>query len=73
MSEKTEPNRPSDEAADERDGPQESEGSEESDSEGHSMFLYEGARSMSRQYEREAQEAARQAKLLKELKEKKGR
>lgn len=73
MSEKTEPSRPSDETADERDEPQASEGAEESDTEGHSMFLYEGARNMSRQYEREAQDAARQARLLKERKEEKRR
>ena len=40
----------------------------EADTEGHSMFLYEGARHMSRQHEREAQEAARRAKLLKDAK-----
>lgn len=73
MSEKTEPRRPSDETADERDESQAPEGTEESDTEGHSMFLYEGARNMSRQHEREAQEAGRQAKLLKELKEEKRR
>ena len=45
----------------------------EADTEGHSMFLYEGARHMSRQHEREAQEAARAARLLKERKEEKRR
>lgn len=45
----------------------------EADTEGHSMFLYEGARHMSRQHEHDAQEAARQAKLAKEAKEQKRR
>jgi hypothetical protein len=45
----------------------------ETDTEGHSMFLYEAARQMTRQHEREAQEAGRQAKLLKQSKEQKRR
>lgn len=72
MSEKIEP-QPTDEAVDERDEPQASVGAEGSDTEGHSMFLYEAARNLSRQHEREAQQAAREARLLKESKEVKGR
>lgn len=45
----------------------------EADAEGHSMFLYESARNISRQLERDAQQAARQARLLKERKEEKRR
>lgn len=45
----------------------------ETDTEGHSMFLYEGARQMAHQHERDAQRAAREARLLKESKPEKSR
>lgn len=52
-----------------RDKPE--NGEAQTDTEGHSMFLYEGARHMSRQHERDAQQAAREAKLLKDRKSEK--
>lgn len=41
---------------------------DEMDVEGQSMFLYEASRQMARQHEREAKQAAREAKLLKDAK-----
>lgn len=72
MSEKIEA-QSTDEAAEDRDEPQASVGAEGSDTEGHSMFLYEAARNLSRQHEHDAKQAAREARLLKESKEPKGR
>ncbi len=48
-------------------------GEPESDTEGHSMFLYEGARHIARDHERDAQRHARDAKMLKDNKPDKGR
>jgi hypothetical protein len=46
---------------------------QEQDVEGHSMFLYEAARQLSRQQERDTQQHAREARLLKESREQKGK
>ena len=42
---------------------------DEEDTEGHSMFLYEAARNLNRDHEREARETARQQKLERESKQ----